>query len=245
MALPTISLTESQVFTALRSFLLTATLPATDVIKAQTNRVPEPINPDFILMTPLRQERLETNETTFQDNIFTGSIAVTTLTVTSIQRAVGPLAPGLVLRDTTTNLATNTVIVAQLTGPTGGVGTYTIVPAQTVNSETMYAGLRADVVATKLTVQLDVHGPNSDNNTRIIDTLFRSEFGTDSFVDSGFEVVPLYCDEAKQMSFVNDQQQYEDRWSMDACLQISPIIGTNQQFADQLEVTLVEVDQLT
>lgn len=240
---PTLSLTEIQVFTALRSFLLTALLPNTSVIKAQVNRVPEPAVADFVLMTPLRQDRLETNETTYFDNILTGAITGTTLTISAIARAASPLAAGMLLIDSgypAMSLAPNTVIVAQLTGPAGGIGTYTISPTQTVAQETMYAGVRADLAATRLTVQLDIHGPASGNNTRIIDTLFRSEVGTQAFADTGVAVAPLYCNDARQMPFVNDQQQYEDRWVMEACFQINAVIGTPIQFAQTVTVDVIE-----
>lgn len=241
MAVPTISLTETQTFTALRTFLLGSVLPNTDVIKAQANRVPEPLRSDFVIMTPLRQERLETNETTFADNALTGAIAATALTVSAILRAASPLAPGMSLIDVGSNLNSNTVIVAQVSGTPGGIGVYTVTPSQTVAQETMYAGVRSDLAAAEMVVQLDVHGPNSGSNVRIIDTLFRSEVGTSEFADIGFAVTPLFCENARQMNFVNDQQQYEDRWSMEAHLQINAIVGTVQQFAEELEVTTIEV----
>lgn len=244
---PTISLTEEQIFTALRSFLLSAVLPNTAVVKAQINRVAEPLGADFVMMTPLRQDRLETNETSYFDNIFTGSISADKLTVSAITRGESPLGPGLLLIDTATppHIIEGTTILGQLTGsPLGGIGIYSVSASQTVAAETMYAGVRADLVAAKMTVQLDIHGPNSGNNTRIIDTLFRSEFGTDEFAASGFAVTPLYCDDARQMPFVNDQDQYEDRWTMDACLQFNAVVGTPQQFADELAATLIEANLL-
>jgi hypothetical protein len=241
---PTLSITDSQIFTAFRSFLLSVTLPNTDVIKAQVNRVPEPLGADFVLMTPLRQERLATNETSYFDNDFTGTIAGTTLTVSAFARQESPLSPGMLLIDSgypVMNLAVNTVIVDQISGsPPGGIGTYTVAPSQTVAQETMYAGVRADLVGTKMVVQLDIHGPNSGNNVRLIDTLFRSEVGTASFESSGLAIDPLYCDDAKQMPFVNDQQQYEDRWVMEACLQFNAVVGTPQQFAVELEAKVIE-----
>ena len=77
MTVPTLSLTEAQAMTALRTFLLGALPAGTEVIRGEVNRVPEPIGPNFIVMWPLRQERLETNETAYYDNVLTGSIAAT------------------------------------------------------------------------------------------------------------------------------------------------------------------------
>jgi hypothetical protein len=214
---------------------------ATEVIQAENNRVPEPANADFIVMTPLLLERLDTNETDFTDGVMTGAIALTVLTISHVTR--GALAVGNLVADTTGDIAANTIIVAQLTGTPGGVGTYTVSISQTVASETMYVGVRADLVATKWTVQLDIHGPSAADNVRVIDTLFRSEVGTDAFTESGFDIAPLYCNEARQMpAFVNAEQQYEWRWSMDACMQVNPIVSTPQQFADTLTPTVIVVD---
>ncbi len=169
-ALPTLSLTEAQVLEALRSFLLAVVRPGTEIIKGQNNRVPEPVGDDFVVMTPLLQPRLGTNETSYFDDVLTGSIAGSTLTVTAITQADIGLASGMLLLDgmwPTMNVAIGTVIVEQLTGDPGGIGTYSVAPSQAVASETMYAGSRNDLVQTEMTVQLDVHGPLSTDNTRV------------------------------------------------------------------------------
>lgn len=251
-ALPTLSFTEAQAFTALRSFLLGLCLPSdptqpVQIIRGQAgdNRVAEPNCPDFVVMTPLRQKRLSTNATSFQDNVLTGSITETTLTVTAISQPESPLAAGMQIIDGNwpSVIAANTVIVSQLTGPTGGTGTYQVSVSQTLTSQSLYAGVRSDLVPTEWTVQLDVHGPNSGNNVKIIEGLFRSDYGTETIGEPNeWQVVPLYCDEARQVPFVNDQQQYEYRWSMDAVMQINPIIGTPAQFFDQIEVQTIEAD---
>lgn len=64
---------------------------------------------------------------------FTGSITGTTLTV--ISGLTGALAPTQVLAGA--GVITGTYILNQLTGPTGGIGTYTVSDSQTVGSEAM------------------------------------------------------------------------------------------------------------
>lgn len=64
-----------------------------------------------------------------------GSIASTTLTVTAVTS--GTLYPGATL--TGTGVTSGTTIVAQLTGTTGGIGTYTVSAAQTVASTSITA----------------------------------------------------------------------------------------------------------
>ena len=56
-------------------------------------------------------------------------------------------------------------------------------------------------------------------------------------------IVPLWIDEAHQVPFVNAESQWEERWTMDARMQINPIIGTPQQFADRVVTTLIEIDE--
>jgi hypothetical protein len=65
----------------------------------------------------------------------TGSIAATTLSVSAV--STGVLYPGATL--TGTGITAGTVIVAQLTGTTGGQGTYTVSTAQAVGSTTVTA----------------------------------------------------------------------------------------------------------
>lgn len=59
-ALP-IDLIEDVLMTALRTFLLSVLPDGVEVFQGQANRVPEPIGPDFIVMTPIGRLRLATN----------------------------------------------------------------------------------------------------------------------------------------------------------------------------------------
>lgn len=66
---PTISLTESQTMTALRSFLLGIVTTNIEVVSGQDNRVPEPIGQTFVVMSILSRERIETNTVTTVDGL--------------------------------------------------------------------------------------------------------------------------------------------------------------------------------
>ena len=245
----TLSFNEAAAFTALGNFILGITpLSMPQITKGLQNRVAEPANTDYAVMTPLRRARLATNITEYYDNKFTGSIAADVLTVTMVEQSEGAgLQPGMLLIDTvwpTMNIQPNTVIVEQLSGPDGGTGTYQVSVSQTLAAETLYAGQRADMVPTEVTIQIDVHGPNSGDNSTIIEGLFRSEVGVVTMGGgSDWQIVPLWIDEAHQVPFVNAESQWEERWTMDARMQINPIIGTPQQFADQVVTTLIEVDE--
>lgn len=75
--------------------------------------------------------------TLFGPTIFLGSIAGTTLTVTSVVQ--GSIVPGQFLTDNTGQLAADTQVISSITGG-GGVGTYEVSPSQTVGLEEMTAG---------------------------------------------------------------------------------------------------------
>lgn len=64
----TISMTEAQVLTVLRSFLLSVLPEGIEVVRGQQNRVPEPEGDDFVVLWPLMRERLSTNVDAYLDN---------------------------------------------------------------------------------------------------------------------------------------------------------------------------------
>ncbi|MGZ2484275.1 hypothetical protein ACVITL_002798 [Rhizobium pisi] len=238
MTLQPPSPTQSNILTALRSFLL-AVLPAgTEVVQGQENRVPEPIGDDFVIMTPFLQNRLATNIDTYADVSFTASIAGMVMTVTAVEfgaLAVGQLVFGV-------GVSALTTITALGTG-TGGVGTYTISATQTVPSRKMASGSETLLQPTRVTVQLDVHGNNGAENAQTISTLFRDDYAVQAFKASGFDVSPLYVSDPKQLPFENENHQIESRWVIDAVMQANQVLaGLPQQFADELDIAVIDVE---
>jgi hypothetical protein len=63
----TISITEDDLFAALRTFLLTIVADGVEVVQGQDNLVPEPNADDFIVMWSLGQARLSTNDSSYSD----------------------------------------------------------------------------------------------------------------------------------------------------------------------------------
>lgn len=173
-----ITLTEVQTITALRTVLLGVMAPEVEIVKGQINRVPEPLSADFLVLTPLLRARLSTNVDTFTDE----------------PTATPPI------------------------------------------------GRRNSLVPTQLTVQIDIHGPSSADNAQIISTVLRDEYATKAFEATGVEVQTLYAEDPRQMPFLNGEQQIEWRWTVDAVLQVNPVVRTPQDFADVVEATLIEVD---
>ena len=208
-----------------------------ECVAAQDNRVPEPLVPDFVTMTPIMQIRLETNVDTYEDVSFTADISGSTMTVSAA--AFGEIAVGQVIFGI--GVVPLTKIIALGTGA-GGIGTYIVTPAQTVTSRKIASGGEIFLQPTKVTVQLDVHGPNSAENAQTISTLFRDDFAVQAFLASGFDVSPLYAGDPRQLPFENENQQIENRWVIDAVIQANQTIRAPQQFADELDITLIDVE---
>jgi hypothetical protein len=233
-----LSPTQTDVFTALRAFLLAILPTGIEVIKAQVNRVPEPKVDNFVVMTAIRRDRLETNIDEYDDVAFTGSIAGTVMTVTAVE--FGTIRLGAQVFGA--GIAAGTQIVSFDSG-SGGVGTYNVSPAQTVTSKALAAGVEDILQPTRVTVQLDVHGPASADNAQIISTLFRDSYGTDAFAALNAGVIPLFADDPKQIPFENEQKQIETRWVIDAVLQVNQTVaGLPQQFAAEAVMGLIDVD---
>lgn len=234
--------TEKDTFIALRAFLLDILDPAVAVIRAQVNRVSEPSATNYVLMNSTRFERLSTNIDEFLDVSFTGSISGNVLNVSAV--AFGTIAVGSTLYGTGVSNGTGaaaTKIVALASG-TGGVGTYTLSNIQTVPVQPMAAGVADLMQPIKATVQIDVHGDKGGDNARVISTLFRDDYAYRFFAAMNMDVTPLYADDPKQIPFVNGEQQYEDRWVIEAVLQVNSTVTVPQQFAGSVSVGIVDVD---
>ena len=239
---------QSTVQAALVNFL-TAVLPSigsdgkpVSIVAAQQNRVPEPAGTDFVIITPIRFERLETNVDTTADVRFTGSIAGGILTVSNV--SIGLITVGAQVFGS--GVAANTFVTA--VGSAGG--TYNIAPGQNVPAQLMAAGQLLIQQATKVTVQLDFHSQNATtagDMAQTVSTLFRDEYATTQFANQpppNNSVVPLYHEDPAQRPFMNESQQFEWRWTMDVYVQINQVVTVPQQFADAITVVLKDVDQV-
>src|SRR5260221_5109019 len=121
MPLPSISPVQSDVLTSLRNFLLFVLPTNVEVVRGQDNRVAGPIGPDYVVMTPILMNRLETNVDLYADCAFVGSIAVSTLTVSSMLH--GSISVGNQLFGSGISSA---IFVSGTLSGTGGIGTYAL-----------------------------------------------------------------------------------------------------------------------
>ena len=90
----------------------------------------------------------------------------------------------------------------------------------------------------KMTIQLDVHGPLSGDNAQIVSTLLRDTYGVDQFATSGFDVVPLYATDPKQLPFINGEEQVETRYVVDVALQCNPVVTVPQQYGNTVSIAV-------
>ena len=222
----TLSITQTNIFTVLRSFLISILPTGTPVFQGQQNRVSQPSGADYVEMTPLFQERMATNIDLLVEALFTGSISGNTLTITAV--AAGSLQVGSQIYGNT--IAAGTIITALGSG-SGGVGNYTVNNAQTAISQPIQAGTQTKEQYTQVTMQLDIFGPNSADNAQVITTLFRDQYAADMFAQSGFDMAPLYTSDPQQFPFLDSNQQIETRWHLDVVLEANVTLTVPQQFA--------------
>lgn len=210
-----------------------------EIIQGQISRVPEPVTENFVVMTASRRSRIETNVDDYSDVVFVGSIAGTTMTVTGITRGaltIGALVFGVAL-------LSGTKILSQSSGTPGGLGTYFLNTSQTIAGGTKLAtGTKIMTQGTEFVILLDCHGPLAADIAQVISTAFRDEYAATFFSDLNPDISPLYADDPRQVPFINAEQQWEDRWSIEAHIQINPAVSIPQQFADQLSVTTINVE---
>lgn len=232
----TVNPTQDDIATALRAFLLAVLPDGTAVVLGQVNRASEPLG-DFVVMWPIRRERIETNVDGMADALFEASIAGDVMTVVSV--SIGEVAVGNTVFGSGVVLGTR---ITALGSGTGGPGTYAVSPSQSAPGQSLAAGATNAMQPTEVTMQLDVHGPASADNAQIVSTLFRDPYATELFATIAPSISPLFADDPRQIPFINAEDQYEDRWVIDAHLQANQTVVVPQQYADAVEVEVISVD---
>lgn len=94
--------------------------------------------------------------------------------------------------------------------------------------------------AVKLGMMLECYGPTAWDWAVLLSTLLRDEYGITALAPSG--VAPLYTDDPRFAPLVDGEEQYENRWLVNAVLQYNPVVSTPMQFADTAEAGIINVD---
>ncbi len=106
------------------------------------------------------------------------------------------------------------------------------------------AGIQEGV---ELTVQIDCYGLSGCDWANMLSATLRDEYGCTALAALGaamtppFELQPLYADDARMIPLVDGEEQYEERWSVDARFQINPLTTIPQQYADVAKLTMINV----
>ena len=226
----------SGLMTVLGGFLQTILPAGVAIVQGQGNRVSEPSVPDFVVMTPILRNRLETDVVAYADVAFTASASGQTLSVSAVQ--FGQIAIGSTLFGAP--VAAGTTIVSGPAG--GGAGSYQLSSANNFGAQTLAAGEVTLTQPVQITVQCDVHSANSSDAADMaatITTLFRSAYATDTMASGSTGVWPLYADDARQIAFTDAEQQVESRWIVDLTLQMNQAVTVAQQFAGAVSISFV------
>lgn len=76
--------------------------------------------------------------------------------------------------------------------------------------------------------QIDFYGPLAEQRSRTVANLWRTYYACDRLT----VCQPLYVQSYNRHVYVNDSNQYEDRWIMDLGLQYNPQVTVAQDFTD-------------
>lgn len=99
---------------------------------------------------------------------------------------------------------------------------------------------------TRVLIQLDFYSspganPSAFDWAQAVSGLWRDEATCAALTPT---CQPLHADEAFQAPLTTDEEeQYEQRWTLTAYVQYNPVTSVPMQFADQAEVALVNVDK--
>ena len=157
-------------------------------VQGFVNRAAMPIG-GFIAMTTLRQIRLSTNTTVYNDTF-----------------------------------AEQDVFFG---------GEEVVFDGQTIAFGATPNGTKAVTQAIEWTVQLDCYGLQSMQWANILTTLFRDEFSCSALKPY---IQPLGADDPISLPLINGEQQYEQRWVVEAKFQYHSTTTVSQQFFDRAVV---------
>lgn len=83
-------------------------------------------------------------------------------------------------------------------------------------------------------LQLDFYGELAESRSRIVANLWKNYYGTDNMTICK----PLYVQSRQRLPYINDSNQYEDRFILDLALQYNPQITHAQDFAEDANVII-------
>jgi hypothetical protein len=94
----------------------------------------------------------------------------------------------------------------------------------------------------QMSFQIDCYGAGSAELAETLNVLYRDVYACDLFAGLGFDGAPLYAGDIQQAPYVNDADQYEDRYTFEIELQINSRVIVPLQSCNILGINLVSVD---
>lgn len=82
--------------------------------------------------------------------------------------------------------------------------------------------------STEVRLQIDFYGSSAEERSRVVANLWRSGYTFDLLATCK----PLYVQSHDRHPYVNQSNQYEDRWIVDLALQYNPQVTVLQDFAE-------------
>ena len=92
---------------------------------------------------------------------------------------------------------------------------------------------------TRIDIQMDCYGAASGSWAAMLSTLLRDQYGCAQLAPN---CQPLYAEDARMLPLEDGEDQYEERWAVTAAIQYNPVTVLPMQFADTLDVGLINVD---
>lgn len=96
----------------------------------------------------------------------------------------------------------------------------------------------------KWAIQIDCYGLLAADRATSISTILRDEYAAAQFTALGYDMQTLYADDAQQMPLISGEEQYIERWTFNAILQLNPVLTVAQQTANALTVGIINVDAI-
>lgn len=99
---------------------------------------------------------------------------------------------------------------------------------------------QATMQKTRVKLQLDCYGPDSNAWATILSTLLRDYIGCAALAPT---CQPLFTDPPFQGALIDGEEQYEERWTVMAYVQYNPVTTFAQQSATAVQVSVINVDE--
>ena len=91
-------------------------------------------------------------------------------------------------------------------------------------------------------VQVDCYGAAAMGRATTLIMLLRDSVATEYFDSTGYDMQTLNAEDARQLPIIDDQNQFFERWTFTAVLQLNQQITITTETANTVSVDLINVD---